>query len=405
MDIKQSSSIRFKIIAIILLCILALSLVIYFYSTSIFQRSYEQIEQDESRRNVQLVENQMSNIMDQLELKIIDWAWWDDTYQFVKDKNKDYIISNLGVGSVSNLKINSIVYIDKENSIIFSKNVDFNAKEELKSFAVDEHISSHPKLSEFSNEKIPNSGIIMLPEGPMIVATAPVLDSDANGQSRGTLFFGKYLDSSMVSFLSKLTYLNSNIYRYDDLFLPDDVAFAKNNFTKDKKIVTRPISIDYIAGYTILPDFYGDPALILKVETPRSSFNEGKDNLNSFVLISIVSVLLFGIFIYLFIEMFFIYRFSRLSNEVYDISQNKDFNKRVTESRKDGIGSVAVAINEMLKIITSVLKKEEESRDKMIDSEKKLKDKVQELEKINQLMVGRELQMLELKKEINNIKK
>lgn len=404
MNTKKTSSIRFKIIAIILVCIIALSFVIYFYSTSIFQNSYEKIEQDEAIKNVLLIESELGNVVDQLSVKIMDWAWWDDTYQFMKDQNKDYKISNLGVGSISNLKINSIVYINKENSIIFSKNVDLIAKEEVKSFDLDEHVSSHRKLYEFSNDKITNSGIVMLPNGPMVVATAPILTSDSDGQSRGALLFGINLDYSIVSFLNKLTNLPSHIYAYDDLFLPEDVALAKSSFSKDKKIFTQPISQDLIAGYTILNDFYGDPALILKVETSRISFNEGKSNLNSFLWIAIMSIFIFGIIIYVFIEIFFIYRFSRLSREVYEISQNQDFTKRVTEDRKDGIGSVSVAINEMLRIITSVLKKEEEGREKIISSEKKLQDKVQELEKINQLMIGRELQMVELKKQIKDNK-
>lgn len=404
MNTRSLSSVRFKIIAIIAFCIIILSLTIYNYSINIFQQSYNNIEKDKTVQNVERVRDTLDNTISQLSVRLIDWSWWDDTYIFAKDSNKSYIESNLGNSSISNIKINSIVFVNNVNEVFFRKTISLLNKEEVSSSNLDEHVRSHKKLTNIINDKVPQSGIINLPEGPMLISAASILNSDAQGPSHGTLIFGKYLDSSLVAEVSKLTHLPVTLYKYDDLFLPEDVAMAKTKILKGEKDYTSAISDNTISGYSVINDYYGDPALILRVDSTREVYTQGLKTLNKFLYIAIVATIFFGLIIYILIEIFFIYRFSVLNKEVVGISQNKDFNARVTEVGNDGMGALAFAINKMLDALSSTLKLEEENHKKIIISEQNLNDKLQELEKMNRLMVDRELKMVDLKNEIKDLK-
>lgn len=402
MDKNINNSIRFKIIMIISICIIFLSAVIYFYSSDIFKKSFALIEKKENINNVELINNTIHDQLSSLSTKLIDWAYWDDTHVFIKDKNKAYIESNLGIGSISNLKINSIVYINTENKIVYKKTIDFNSKEEFSSDDLEGYLLTHNDLMYSADKSNTQHGIIMLPKGPMLVSAAPILNSDSKGGVRGKLIFAKYLDSNLVNEIGKSNNLPISIYPFNGSSLPPDVSFAKNAISNGEKVYLSQITSNMMGAYTVLNDFHNKPALILKAETSRHVYTQGLNNLNNFLTAAMSAVLLFGIIIYIFIEIFFIYRFSRLTYEVQEIGKIKNFSFRVTEGQKDGIGSVAIAINGMLDKLYSVLKSEEKNREDLKESEQKLKTKVDDLEK-TQKAVSRLVEDLEKEKKISEL--
>lgn len=405
MNNKKSYSTRIIIITIITSFIFILSITIYYTSTNLFRKSYEIIENNRTIENIDHTNDTIKETLNQLGLKLTDWASWDDTYKFIKDKNKSYIDSNLGNNSIASIEVNSMVFVNSGNQIIYRKTINLNSKEELSSESIEEHILTHNFLVKMQNSNSSSQGIILLPEGPMLVVASPILNSDGQGPSRGTLIFGKLLDINLVNKISKLTHLSISTYNYNDIFLPTDVANAKIKLSKNSKTITYPISESIKAGYTILYDIYNEPVLIMKVESSREIYQQGLITLKSFQFISISAILLFGICIYLFIDVLFIFRFSKLNKEVQNIGDKKDFKIRVTEGRQDDIGFLARNINETLDKLSSVQTLEDNHHKELEITELKMRDKLLELEKMNNLMVGRELQMLELKKEIGEFKK
>ena len=68
-----------------------------------------------------------------------DYANWDDTYEFMKNKNKKYIYANFREGShtLAEINLDSIMYVNTKDKIIYSQydNEYLNAKKKsLKSF-------------------------------------------------------------------------------------------------------------------------------------------------------------------------------------------------------------------------------------------------------------------------------
>lgn len=403
LTVKKSLKVRSKIVIIIMLCIVVFSVLIYYVSYGLLLKSYRNIERDQTIQNVQRVRDAVKNSVTQLDLKLIDWAWWDDSYKFIKDNNKEYIDSNLGITSVANLKVNAMVFIGANGQIVFDKLIDFKTKKELSAESVSIYINEHEELKHLSKEsKI--EGIIMLPEGPMLIAASPILTSEGNGPVYGVLLLGKFLDNDLVNSLGELTHLPINTYIYNDTLLPDDVIAAKKELSKEREVFTSPLSNTSIAGYTALYDTNGKQALILKIETPREVYNQGLETLYSFLIIAVAFIILFGVFIIILFEVFFIIRFSKLSKEVEHISETKDFKERLTEGKKDEVGMLSMAINQMLDTLSASREKELLSNKLAFVAEQKLNDRLKELETINKVMVDRELKMIELKEEIATLK-
>lgn len=101
---------------------LIVSIVILFGTASIIlTQSYSKLESFTAKQNVERVEKAIGAIEDQLKSTIIDWSYWDETYDFISNKNQDYINSNLQDNTLAYLKINLIQYVDANGKVIFTK--------------------------------------------------------------------------------------------------------------------------------------------------------------------------------------------------------------------------------------------------------------------------------------------
>lgn len=78
--------------------------------------------------------------------------------------------------------------------------------------------------------------------------------------------------------------------------IPPDFQAARNSISEEEPVFIHPLDERSIAGYTILKDIYGDPALVLRVDMPRAIYDQGRVSVN-YLLISliIVGVIFIGI--------------------------------------------------------------------------------------------------------------
>ncbi|MBU2524339.1 HAMP domain-containing protein, partial [Patescibacteria group bacterium] len=82
-----------------------------------------------------------------------------------------------------------------------------------------------------------------------------------------------------------------------------------------------------------------------------------------------------------------------------DIIGRGDLTHRIIVNNKGEIGQLSVAFNQM----AERLEKLKNELDKKVEERtKELQSKMAELEKVNKLMIGREMKMVELKKQIES---
>src|ERR1035437_2324499 len=184
-----------------------------------------------------------------------DWAEWDDSYQFMQDKNSAYIESNLTDSTFFNNKWNLAAYVDPSGSIVFSKAFDFT---DGKAVPVPEDILAYLKkgspLLVQSDSDPGTAGLISLSQYPMIIVSHPILTSQGNGPFRGTLIFGRYFDQLEVGQISKITNLSLIGLHFQTTGLPADVQAVIPSLTRGTPIVVQPLDQNTVAGYTLLKD-------------------------------------------------------------------------------------------------------------------------------------------------------
>src|SRR4051812_8202142 len=192
-------TLRSKTLFIVSITLVGLIGVLYITSTTILLGGFARIEEQNTRRNVQRVLDAYADEIAKADITTHDWAAWDDTYAFIEDGNQDYIKTNLIDATAARLGLNLIVYVHEPDRVVFSTGFDTTTGKNIplpKSFLP--HLTSSDILLQHADLHTGFTGVIMMPEGPLLVAARPILTSDGNGPSRGTLIMGRYLDNAVV---------------------------------------------------------------------------------------------------------------------------------------------------------------------------------------------------------------
>jgi len=355
-------SLRKKTLLIILTTLIVSIAVLAGISRIILLDSFFIVEQEDTRRNVERVLDALSKEITTLTRIGCDWAAWDDTYAFIADENERYIQVNLVDSTFKNLNLNIMLYINSDGRLVYGAGYDLNTGERV---AVPEsfrgHISENSFLLRHTGPESIIKGFVTLPEGPMFVVSLPIVTSEGEGPVRGSLIIGRYLDTKEIEYFSNLTHL-SLVFAVNNNQIPPDFKEAFSYLT-DKKVFVQPLNKDKVAGYTLLKDIYGNPALILRVDTPRDFFKEGQRSAHYFIF-SLALICLAVLMVIMFLlEKFVISRLTRLIRNVGKIGLSKDLSARVSITGKDELYELAGEINGMLGALEQAQQKIQKSEE------------------------------------------
>jgi sensor domain CHASE-containing protein len=139
-----------------------------------------------------------------LEGTIQDYAWWDDPYQYIRGENPEFIVKNINPEGMSNLNVHLVVVLNRSGSVVYS--VRFSPLDWRESPAPSEvfrMIESNPAILQLSGAES-RTGLLVLPDGPMAVAYAPILPNNESGEPAGFLIMGRYLNYGQLTRISHI---------------------------------------------------------------------------------------------------------------------------------------------------------------------------------------------------------
>ncbi|HEY9652560.1 MAG TPA: CHASE4 domain-containing protein, partial [Coleofasciculaceae cyanobacterium] len=122
---------RNKVLLILGLGFIGLSTSFYFISRYLLIKSYVALENQQVNQDVQRVLDILSVNLGNISRQARDYSRWDDSYQFIVDRNKVYIDSNYTNDHLANLRLSASIYINTSGQVIFSQGVDFNLNKEV----------------------------------------------------------------------------------------------------------------------------------------------------------------------------------------------------------------------------------------------------------------------------------
>ncbi|OGC51386.1 hypothetical protein A2W32_02170 [candidate division WWE3 bacterium RBG_16_37_10] len=152
----------------------------------------------------------------------------------------------------------------------------------------------------------------------------------------------------------------------------------------------------FILFISVIAVFLASLTIKLIVETQINEL--GKVYLANYLVffLTLLVVIVIGLFS-IYLESTIVKPLKALLADVVRVRNDKNFDARVRNEGVDEVYVLSMEINKMLDTLKS-------ASNILSDTNKELKEKTDELEKINKIMVGRELKMISLKKEIEKLK-
>ncbi|MGB8216969.1 MAG: CHASE4 domain-containing protein [Candidatus Methanoperedens sp.] len=356
-------TLRNKTIMITGLTLLSLIVVLYTLSQFILIGSFTQLEEQDAQKNLQRAVEAISDDLSSLNGVASDWAAWDETYSFIDDGNLSYVKRNIPDTTFVDLRLNVMVFANSSGGIVFERGFDVQNQTEMPiPVSLHRYISRDSPLLQHRDNQSSVKGIIMLPEGPMLVVSEPITDNKREAPIRGSMIWGRYLNEAEIQRLAGITHLSLSVSRFNDKNIPDDFKPARSFLSQEKMVFIHPISNEIIAGYVLLNDIEGNPAIIIKEELPRGIHKQGENTIRYLVLSILGTGLVFGLVTIFLLEKNVLSRLSYLSSSMNAIGASGNHSMRVNMAGNDELSNLAKVINGMLED----LEKAEESNKKQL---------------------------------------
>jgi sensor domain CHASE-containing protein len=255
----------------------------------------------------------------------------------VKYRNQGFIESNLidAAFDSTGLRLNLMIYLNTSGEVVFEKGYDFHNNRRV---SVPNGFIEHLSRSVLLNHPTPESfarGLVMLPDGQMMISSRPVITSEEVGPIRGTLIMGRHLDLGETKRLGEMTQLSVSTYPKTHSSLPRDVQTANTSFAKGVEIFHVVVDEMAIAGYANLDDIYGEPALTLKVQTPRDLYDRGRATVSYFVLFLLGAGLVCGALVMWSLERTVLKRVADMAEGIARIGESHNLSDRVLVTGQD----------------------------------------------------------------------
>jgi diguanylate cyclase (GGDEF)-like protein/PAS domain S-box-containing protein len=359
-----------KTLLIISLAFVGLIAVLYAASQFIVSGSFSDQETQNTRQNMERVRSALDDNLASLEGTTRDWSLWDDTYRYVQDKDQAYYDANLANDSpMSSNRLNLMLYVDEHGQVVFEKSFDYRTGQTIASPpSLLKEIYQGSPLLNLPHAESSITGLLALPESPMLVASEPILPSTGTGAIKGTLIFGRLLDKDQIQHLSKTTLLSLYFQPVVAASMPADFAAVLPALEQDASqaspVEVRVVSSDTIVGYTLLNDVYGKPALILKAEMPRDVYVRGQDTIRYYMIALVCVGLAFGLVIVLLFKNTVFSRLARLDRAASGIATSGDLSARVAVEGSDELSHLAGSMNDMLSAL-------QHSHEELLESEER----------------------------------
>lgn len=354
-------SVRVKIITIIGLTFILLLGVLSFTSQWFLIQSSNSSDEFNTSKDAARLQITLNNMISDMDSNAGDWAPWDDTYEFIVSGDPEYVASNLSNQIFLNLGVEAMVFVNTQGKIVFGKHVDLASGREspvsenlIQAIQTQELLTSHRSVGE----KI--SGILVLPEGPMIVASQPIITSLREGPIRGTLIMGRMLNDPALELLSNQTQLSITSYLFNAEDNPEYVIAAKDQLVTEGPIFVTAEGRNIMAGYLLINDIEGKPALILKIDAPRETYFQSVGSLNYFRLALLVIGITSMLVIMRLLENLVTRRLTELNANVMKIAEQGSTSLRVDVKGNDEISMLADGVNSMLNSLEQSRERERE---------------------------------------------
>src|SRR5450830_467214 len=335
---------RLSIVALIALTIF----VTMFYALAgvTIDRTYARLDSQNVERQVLRARSYLTYSLETLGRTCSDWAYWDDTYQFVLDHNTAYADSNLAPSSLATIDVDIMVFLDTSGKVVHVGSAKTGSQ--TPGDAPPDLVAQFGSGTALLTQTLRQPGLTsyMLVGGRVaFVAARPILTSAGTGPARGVLVFVRYPNEAFFAGMAET--IGGNVtFQAADQVQPETVeSQALTLLATGQPTVGLLARTDDVRGFTKLTDLSGSPAFLLSTTTKRTQSAEIAQLKRIVVLAtSMIGTLLAAIAIVM-MNHFVLQRITSLGRQVTEVGHTSDLALRVYLPGSDELSRLATDVN------------------------------------------------------------
>lgn len=351
--------IAYKISFILLVIWMIMGMLTYFTHKWIIFPAFNEIEQEEAKKNGQRAVNSIDREIDFLKKLCQDWAFWDDTYDFASSYDTDYIKSNINFKTFESNELSLLYVVDGRGKVIWGQCYDPVKKTYVKIKEIPSNFfpKNHPmRIGSNSSQPLNEqgiSGIFNTGQGFMLFSSQPILTSDHLGPSPGMVIMGRTMGPAWLNRLNQQTRLDIELVSLDDKTYSkgaaqEEDARAIEHLTEKSTFYIHEQKDSVLEIYTPLYDIQKNKILILKITLKGKVLEKGRQTLTFALCASVIAIVIILLLIFFMISTSIVSPIATLSEHINSILKTGDLSSRIKVEKHDEIGALGDHYNKML---------------------------------------------------------
>ena len=375
-------TIRQKVFLTIITTSGLVTILLYTLIQNILLQGFLDLENEMQYSDTVRVLNAIEQELTTFSATVADWAYWDDTYEYLDDNNPSYIADNFTVETFANLELNMVLLMDSEDHLIYSQFYKPETGFISAPFLLDEAtIAGFLPRSAAPEETA--TGIVEIEGTMLMLASRHILDSHLNSPIHGTLIFGRFLDERKIGTWVKTLETNLTISKIDHFDEMTREAVASLEASGGKNVLVRQPNLTDVVSYSLLNNLNGEPAFLLRVNGTRDIYNYGLKSARYFFSAIFLIGLSFLIVMLILIERSVLSRISSLNQSVKAVKEGNYFEVPVEVTGQDEIATFAATFKAKLYELANSYQALEEANSKL---EVRVRQRTIDLEHANETL-------------------
>ncbi|MEI7576808.1 MAG: CHASE4 domain-containing protein [Armatimonadota bacterium] len=307
-----------------------------FIQRPIMLKSFEQLQSSAADENLRRAYEAIQTEINSLGRQAQDWGSWDDTYNYVLNRNPGYEKVNLSVNMFDTTHVDLIWLIENSGKVKHKAWRGTDLVEHTSNPGFDPVAFAGVAKELSRSSKLRGSWAIESVQGvPMILYSRPVVDSSEKAPAAGMLVMGKFLAKPTVKAISAAVGVDFQIISTDRSKLNQRTLPSPN---PEPKLDSHT----EIIGYQDLRGNDGVARFAIQTRTQAQILHDGETAVDKSLLFMVMFTGLSSLLGWTFIQLLVTKPLARLSREIGSIG---DGNSRTVSTelvgRRDEIGYLA----------------------------------------------------------------
>ncbi len=331
--------------------------------------AFEEFEADATMEAIVRVERTMDAERLTFQTMLVEYAHWNDFRNFALGEQPGFVEENLNPAYWRAIGVDYMFVFDANDALFWSMDTSSDAQLPIDpADLLTTPLSAGHPLFEIAPGQDAVSGMIKSRQGPLLVASAPILTTYGEGPPVGTLMIARQIRVEMIQSVAERS--SADVYFHpigeEDVLGHPIADLQARAEAGDLRHVHR--AEDYIIGHRILRDLTREPIALGEVRQPPLITSIGKSAIKAaMVLIAIVTAvfLVFGVVV---LQQLIVAPVNRLSDSMKHIRETGDLDVQVQKDRSDEIGELAREFDEMTTNVHLAQRELEATRDVAIEA-------------------------------------